>query len=390
MFDSANSLTRPDLMSDATVAEHTLPREWRDRLYGEVVAQPLFVVAILELVFGRDWEGSNEPGDLVRERTKMIGAAGEKAVNDVAWSTAVRAAWRDGTPGRDRIFVVIEAQSTVDRGMPFRVMQYEGMRARLLQDRGQYPVPRIRTVVLYTEEKPWDARLDAGESFADLMVESRPRVVYELVALHCLDAEPGTRNLVRLLTGVVRGDTPESLARAAGSSTERIAELGDGRLERSLFTLVQAQGNEKRREFDCYRCGNLAGLLRRLEENEMTWPEKWIEQMRPQFEERIRREFEPKLRQEVEVKLRAELEAELRAKLEAELELKLRRKVEAELELKLRPEVEAELAEELRPEVEAEVAEELRQDAERELERKLRPRVKEKPRDELREAHREQ
>ena len=234
------------------------------------------------------------------------------------------------------------------------------------------------------------------------MVESRPRVVYELVALHCLDAEPGTRNLVRLLTGVVRGDTPESLARAAGSSTERIAELGDGRLERSLFTLVQAQGNEKRREFDCYRCGNLAGLLRRLEENEMTWPEKWIEQMRPQFEERIRREFEPKLRQEVEVKLRAELEAELRAKLEAELELKLRRKVEAELELKLRrkveaelelklrPEVEAELAEELRPEVEAEVAEELRQDAERELERKLRPRVKEKPRDELREAHREQ
>ena len=125
---------------------------------------------------------------------------------------------------------------------------------------------------------------------------TRLRVVYDSVDLHRLDAEPGTRNLVRLLARLVRGDTPESLARAAGSSTERIAELGDGRLERSLFTLVQAQGNEKRREFDCYRCGNLAGLLRRLEENEMTWPEKWIEQMRPQFEERIRREFEPKLR----------------------------------------------------------------------------------------------
>ena len=170
---------------------------------------------------------------------------------------------------------------------------------------------------------------------------------------------------MRLLARVVRGDTPESLARAAGSSTQRIAELGDGRNEQSLFMLVQAQGNEKRREFDCCRCGNLAGLLRRLEENEMTWPEKWIEQMRPQFEERIRREFEPKLRQEVEVKLRQELK------------------------VKLRPEVEAELAEELRPEVEAEVAEELREDVERELERKLRPRVKEKPCDELREAHRQ-
>ena len=209
------------------------------------------------------------------------------------------------------------------------------------------------------------------------MLVTRRRVVYDSVDRHCLDAESGTRNLVRLLARVVRGDTPESLARAAGSSTERIAELGDGRLEQSLFTLVQAQGNEKRREFDCYRCGNLAGLLRRLEENEMTWPEKWIEQMRPQFEERIRREFEPKLRQELELKLRQELE------------LKLRRKVEADLELKLRPKVEAELKVKLRPEVEAELAEELRQDVERELERKLRPRVKEKPRDELREAHRQ-
>lgn len=219
--------------------------------------------------------------------------------------------------------------------------------------------------------------MNAGESFAELMLVTRLRVVYDSVDLHRLDAEPGTRNLVRLLARVVRGDTPESLARAAGSSTERIAELGDGRLERSLFTLVQAQGNEKRREFDCYRCGNLAGLLRRLEENEMTWPEKWIEQMRPQFEERIRREFEPKLRQELEAELELKLRPKVEAELRQELEAKLRRRVEAELKVKLRPEVEAE------------VAEELRQDVEREPERKLRPRVKEKPRDERREAHRQ-
>ena len=72
------------------------------------------------------------------------------------------------------------------------------------------------------------------------MLVTRRRVVYDSVDRHCLDAESGTRNLVRLLARVVRGDTPESLARAAGSSTERIAELGDGRLEQSLFTLVQA------------------------------------------------------------------------------------------------------------------------------------------------------
>ena len=357
-------------MSATTLAEHALPREWRDRLYGLVVAQPLFVVAILELVFGRDWEGSNEPGDLVRELTKMAGAAGEKAINDVAWSTAVRAAWRDGTPGRDRINVVIEVQSTVDRGMPFRVMQYEGMRARLLQEGGQYPVQRIRTVVLYTEEKPWDARLDAGESFADLMVDSRPRVVYELVDLHRLEAEPGTRNLVRLLAGVVRGDTLESLARAVRVLAERVAELGDGKLEQSLFALVQAQGSEKWPEFDWKRCENLAELVRQLEEGEMTWPEKWIEQMRPQFEERLRGELEPKLRGELEPKLRGELEPKLRG----------------ELEPKLQPAVEAKLQRELEPKV----TEQLRPDVERKLRAELLPRVEKKLLDELREAHREE
>ena len=369
-------------MSATTLAEHALPREWRDRLYGLVVAQPLFVVAILELVFGRDWEGSNEPGDLVRELTKMAGAAGEKAVNDVAWSTAVRAAWRDGTPGRDRINVVIEVQSTVDRGMPFRVMQYEGMRARLLQEGGQYPVQRIRTVVLYTEEKPWDARLDAGESFADLMVDSRPRVVYELVDLHRLEAEPGTRNLVRLLAGVVRGDSLESLARAVRALAERVAELGDGKLEQSLFALVRAQGSEKWPEFDWNRCENLAELVRQLEEGEMTWPEKWIEQMRPQFEERLRGELEPRLSEQlqpaVEAKLRGELEPRVTEQLQPAVEAKLRREFHEKLRLGLAKELRQELAEGLHP------------DAERKLLAELLRRVEKKLLGELREAHREE
>ena len=228
---------------------------------------------------------------------------------------SVRAAWRAGTPGRNRIIVVIEVQSTGDWGMPFRAMQYEGMRARLLRGWGQYPAQRIRTVVLYTDEKPCNARLDAGESFADLMVESRLRVVYELVDLYRLEAEPGTRNLVRLLAGAVRGDTLERLARAVRPLAERVGELGDGQLERSLFALVQAQGSEKWPDFDWTRCKNLAELVRQLEEGEMTWPEKWIEQLRPQFEERLRRELEPKVTQQLRAELLPRVEKELRDEL---------------------------------------------------------------------------
>ena len=173
--------------------------------------------------------------------------------------------------------------------------------------------------------------MNAGESFVDLTLATRPRVGYDLVALHRLDAEPGTRNLVRLLTGVVDGNRLERLARAAGSLTERIAELGDGRLERSLVTLVQAQGNEKRREFACYCCGNLAELVRQLEDGEVTWPEKWIEQMCPQFEDRLRREFHEKLRLGLAEELRQELAAELRQDLAERLHPDAERKLLAEL-----------------------------------------------------------
>ena len=227
----------------------------------------------------------------------------------------MRAAWRDGTPGRDRIFVVIEVQST---GGPGDAVPGDAARRHArpaFAGSGQYPVPRIRTVVLYTEEKPWDARLDTGESFADLMVDSRPRVVYELVDLHRLELEPGTRNLVRLLAGVVRGDTLEGLARAVRALAERVAELGDGKLEESLFALVRAQGSEKWPDFEWKRCENLAELVRQLEEGEMTWPEKWIEQMRPQFEERLRRELEPKVTEQLRAELLPTVKEELRAEL---------------------------------------------------------------------------
>ena len=218
------------------------------------------------------------------------------------------------------------------------------------------------------------------------MVDSRPRVVYELVDLHRLEAEPGTRNLVRLLAGVVRGDSLESLARAVRALAERVAELGDGQLEQSLFALVRAQGSEKWPEFDWNRCENLAELVRQLEEGEMTWPEKWIEQMRPQFEERLRGELEPKVTEQ----LQSAVEAKLRGELEPRLAEQLQPEVEAKLAEQLQAAVEAKLAEQLQAAVEAKLAEDLRPDVEGKLRAELLPRVEKELRDELREAHREE
>ena len=95
-------------MSDATVAERSLAREWRDRLNEEVIAQPLLIVVAMRVAFGLDRDGPNELGELRRERTERTGAEVEKAVSGLAWGTSVQAAWRDGSRTRDHLFVVIE------------------------------------------------------------------------------------------------------------------------------------------------------------------------------------------------------------------------------------------------------------------------------------------
>ena len=75
------------------------------------------MVAIVEFAFGQDWDGSNERGDLLRERTERTGAEVEKAVSGLALSTSVRAAWREGSPTRDHLFAVTEVRATVNRAV---------------------------------------------------------------------------------------------------------------------------------------------------------------------------------------------------------------------------------------------------------------------------------
>ena len=267
------------------------------------------------------------------ETTQLSGARDEKGFNDIAWSALLRPEWQDGSQEPRRIHVVIEAQWTVQPSMPFRVMQYEAMRYRLLQQ-GRKPAPRIQTIVLYTGDKPWDVSLEAGEAIEAVMADTLPRVHYEVVDLQRLEAGPGTQNIVALLAGVVRGETFEGLTCAVAALARRLAALGDVNLERDMFELVQAEGQVKWPDFDWQRSADLAGLVRRLKEAEMTWPEKWMTQMRPNWRE----EVDAELRAEREPKVDAELRAELRPQVKAELRAELRTEVKEELREEIRAE----------------------------------------------------
>ena len=343
------------LLPGGTVFEQSLPPDWHDVVYRNLGSNARFVADVIELACRKGWIGSTRPEDMVLETTQTSGAGHEKGFNDIAWSTTLLPQWQDGMPERERIFVVIEVQSTVQPAMPFRVMQYEAMRYRRMQ-RGRRPVSRIQTIVLYTGEEPWDVSLDAGEVVVDPAGQKWPRVPYALVDLQRLEAEPGSKNLVVLLAGIVRGDTLESLTRAAESMAERLAELGDVTLEQDMFELVKAQGKETWPELDWKRCASLAELVRLLKEGKMTWPEKWKEQLRPEVEAKVRSELRPEIEAEVRSELRPEIEAEMRTELRPELK--------AEMRTELRPELKAELRSEIEAEVRSEIEAELRPKAE--------------------------
>ncbi len=339
----------------ATDPEQSLPQDWRDVRFRRLGQHLRFVADVLEIAFAEGWVGSTRPADMRLEPTQTSGAGHAKGFNDIACSTTLLPEWQDGTRGRKRIHVVIEVQWTVQASMPFRVMQYEAMRYQQLQ-RGQEPAPRIQTIVLYIGDDQWNVRTDAGEAIADVLVETRPRVPYTLVELQRLEFEPGSKNLLVLLSGVMRGETLKSLTVAAEALADLADELDDLGLEQDLFKFVQAQGKVKWPELDWSGCKSLAGLVRLLKEDEMTWPEKWMTQMRPNWREEVWEE----LRTEVLPEVRTELRTEVRKALADELRPEVRTQLVAEL----RPEVVAKLEAEVKAELRTEMKAALRAEAE--------------------------
>ena len=144
----------------------------------------------------------------------------------------------------------------------------------------------------------------------------------------------------RLLAGVVRGDTLESLTESTEALARQLAEGGDKPLEQDMFELVRAQAQEKWPGLDWDQCGNLAALVRLLKGDAMTWPEKWMTQMRPNWKEDVWTEVRTELEPAVKAQLRQELESTVKAELRLE--------VEAELRAELRPKVEQQLRDEIR------------------------------------------
>ena len=262
------------LFASGTVLQ-ALPRNWRDAGFRKVLGHRIPMSHLLRLLFGSDGIGALAPQALRREPTRQVGPALRQGENDLIWSGPVPAAAMQGRQGPRRVFFVVEVQSTVDRAMALRMMLYVALQALQLRSEHGIPLPVVAPIVLYTGDRPWDASLDTGELFADLLPGCVPRLRYYVADLCRLAVPEANGNLVALLAAVVRGASEEELFRAAKALHRRLAELGDEPLEGAFFELVLAQCEEKWPEENWRDCANMAELVDALEERTITWPEKW-------------------------------------------------------------------------------------------------------------------
>ena len=246
-----------------------LSRIWRDTATRRVLGHRLAAAALLELACAGERVADLDPRTLRQEPTRQSGPDLAQAENDVIWSAP--AVW----PGPERVFFLIEVQSTEERRMALRMMRYVAMHGYQLWSDHAPPLPVTVPVVFYTGERPWDASLDAAELFSDMPPKYRPHLRYKVVDLCHLEVPEGCTNVIALLAPVMRGTSETEVVRGARALYRQLVTLGDKPPEESFFELVRAQCEENWPEENWRDCSNMAELVDALEERTMTWPEKW-------------------------------------------------------------------------------------------------------------------
>ena len=254
------------------VFEMGLPPQWRDSSFRDVLGHAVAVIALLRLLFSDEQFAGIDLKALRREPTRQVGPHLRQAEHDVIWSAPVVVP--EGTDPQ-RVYFLIEVQSSVAANMALRMMIYVALQGLQLERDYEVPLPPLVPIVLYTEEDPWDANEDPGEMFSVWFPESLPRLRYYVLDLCRVEAEARSGNVMALLAMVVRGANEEELLRGAKALYRRLVELGDTPMEDSFFELVRWMCKNKWPDRRWEDCGNMAQLVNALEKRTIEWREKW-------------------------------------------------------------------------------------------------------------------
>ena len=207
---------------------------------------------------------------------------------DAVW----RARVRGPSAGWLHVLVLLEFQSTGDREMALRVLEYTAMLYReLLRAREgtgrSGPLPAVLPVVLYNGESRWSAARDVSglvEAVGPGLAPYQPRQRYAVLDERHAEADD-LGPLTRAVALLEQSRSAADLARVAGRLAEWLG--GPGR-------------SELRRAFTDWLWTLWRRLERRSEEPGAPPEELTLEEMKMTLEERVSRWPEPYIRQGIE------------------------------------------------------------------------------------------
>ena len=253
-----------------------------DPIYKRLLAFPEVVADLLRSLLHGNGVGIDE-SSLHKLPAEYVADDYRQRRGDAVWR--VRARGAEGRGGWLHVLVLLEFQSTDDKTMALRVLEYTVMLYRELvrgdQLRPDGLLPPVLPVVLYNGDAPWrsatqvgDLIAAAGPALAPFQPSQRHIVLDERRAAA---DDPGLGDLTRAMVLVEQSSTAAELARAA---TYLEARLGGSRNElrqafadwldallRRLEGAEQKQGQRKR---------SLEEVTMTLEERVAEWPKPYL------------------------------------------------------------------------------------------------------------------
>ena len=257
-----------------------------DPVYKRLYAFPDMVEDLLRSLFPADILGAVDLRSLGRLPAEYVGDDFRRRHGDAVWRARLR-----GAGGRWLyVLVLLEFQSSNDRAMALRVLEYTAMLYRELVRGGAAKLgqlPPVLPVVLYNGEQRWNAVRDvadlidpAGPVLAPYQPSQRHAVLDER---HMAADDPQLGRLTRAVLLLEQSRSAPDLARVAGLLVEWLGSPGRTELKRVfaawLWTLWWRleRGGDKTPAAPPTEL-NLEDVKVTLEERVSRWPEPWIRQ----------------------------------------------------------------------------------------------------------------
>ena len=204
-------------------------------------------------------------------------------VGDLMEQRLPDAVWELETRDRRLIYVVVECQSSVDRGMHFRMMNVSSM---LYIEHWSRPpgegyskrrVPKVKLLVVHSGEERWTAPRDVAEAVGDCDLEEEldiPRQRYAVLDLRRWEVAGGAGNFAVLLSRLLRCDDPDALHEASRRLGGLVASEGDDLLARRFASWISGYKIPELGILDARKSDNLELVLDMLKKERLNWAQR--------------------------------------------------------------------------------------------------------------------